>query len=455
MTLIELEERVKKDLELLRYPARDWIPETLGVLDVLVIGGGQAGLAIAFGLLRERVNRILVLDEHPEGQEGVWETFARMRTLRTPKHLTGPDLGLPSLTFQAYFEARFSEEAYQSMGKIPRDLWMAYLRWYRQMVQVPMENHAKVQKIIPLDKGFEVVYRTPEGMKSHRARRVVWATGMGGAGFWKSPEYIASIPRSHYAHTCEEIDFDALAGKRVGVLGAGASAFDNAGSALEAGARVDLYMRQKSFPNVNYYRFFEFTGFLKHTADLPDDQKLQWLQFLLAPQPPTEDNVARTRNHPAFALHAGCNWQSARFEEGQVVVTTDQGEERFDFVIFGTGFQVNPKVRPEFKLFRDFILTWGEKYPLAGGVAATYPYLSADYAFQENRPGTCPPLKHLYDFSFGATASMGLSGASISSMKYAIPRLIDGITRSFYLEDAEHHLNRVKLYADEEVTWPV
>ncbi|GGJ38968.1 NAD(P)-binding domain-containing protein [Deinococcus roseus] len=455
MTLFELEDRVKKDLELLRYPARDWIPETPDTLDVLIIGGGQAGLTIAFGLLRERVNRILVLDEHPEGQEGVWENFARMRTLRTPKHLTGPDLGIPSLTFQAYFEARFSEEEYRNMGKIPRPLWMEYLRWFRHMTGVPVENQSKVQKIIPLDQGFEVVYRTPEGIQSHRARRVVWATGMGGAGLWKNPEYAAALPRTHCAHTCEEIDFEHLAGKRVGVLGAGASAFDNAGSALEAGAKVDLYMRQKAFPNVNYYRFFEFTGFLKHTADLPDEQKLQWLKFLLAPQPPTEDNVSRTRNHPAFTLHPSCNWKSARFEEGQVVVDTDLGEERFDFVIFGTGFQVNPRVRPEFKLFREFILTWGDRYPLQGDVAEFYPYLGPDYAFQETQPGCCPPLKHLYDFTFGATASMGLSGASISSMKYAVPRLIDSITRSFYLEDAEHFLNRVKLYADEEVTWPV
>jgi len=38
----------------------------------------------------------------PEGREGVWVTFARMPTLRSPKDQTGPDLGLPSLTFEAW-----------------------------------------------------------------------------------------------------------------------------------------------------------------------------------------------------------------------------------------------------------------------------------------------------------------------------------------------------------------
>lgn len=34
------------------------------------------------------------------GKEGPWATYARMVTLRTPKHLTGLDYGMPSLTFQ-------------------------------------------------------------------------------------------------------------------------------------------------------------------------------------------------------------------------------------------------------------------------------------------------------------------------------------------------------------------
>lgn len=34
------------------------------------------------------------------GREGPWTTYARMVTLRTPKHLTGLDYGMPSLTFQ-------------------------------------------------------------------------------------------------------------------------------------------------------------------------------------------------------------------------------------------------------------------------------------------------------------------------------------------------------------------
>ena len=68
-----------------------------------------------------------------------------------------------------------------------------------------------------------------------RARRVVLATGIEGSGQWDVPASIRDgLPRRLWAHTREDIDFGALAGKRVAVLGAGASAFDNAATALDA-----------------------------------------------------------------------------------------------------------------------------------------------------------------------------------------------------------------------------
>jgi hypothetical protein len=46
-----------------------------------------------------------------------------MRTLRTPKHLTGLDYGMPSLTFQAFYEARFGLAAWHKLDKIPKEMW--------------------------------------------------------------------------------------------------------------------------------------------------------------------------------------------------------------------------------------------------------------------------------------------------------------------------------------------
>lgn len=123
MSLEALNERVQTDLSYLAYGGADWVrplehPEG-HVYDVVIVGGGQSGLGAAFGLLRERISNIVVIDENKEGQEGPWETYARMVTLRTPKHLTSIDLGIPSLTFRAWREAQTGPEGWAAVDKIP------------------------------------------------------------------------------------------------------------------------------------------------------------------------------------------------------------------------------------------------------------------------------------------------------------------------------------------------
>lgn len=113
----------------------------------MIIGGGQGGLSIAFGLLREKVRHILVIDENPPGQEGPWRTFARMRTLRSPKHLTGPDLGIPNLSFQAWYEAQFGSKAFEALHLAPKGIWADYLDWYRRVLNIPVQNNTRAGAI--------------------------------------------------------------------------------------------------------------------------------------------------------------------------------------------------------------------------------------------------------------------------------------------------------------------
>ena len=116
-----LEERVSHDLSIIGYPINEWVPAKFDsdgqrVLDVLIVGGGQGGLAIAFQLLRERASNILIVDSADAGNEGPWRYYARMPILRSPKEVNGPDLNIPSLAFQSWYEAQYGRFSWSELN---------------------------------------------------------------------------------------------------------------------------------------------------------------------------------------------------------------------------------------------------------------------------------------------------------------------------------------------------
>jgi hypothetical protein len=240
--LTALEGRVHADLARIAHPETAWLTPRLGpdgrpALDVLVVGAGQSGLATAFGLMRSQVTNILVLDRSDEGREGPWLSYARMPTLRSPKHFTGPDLDVPSLTYQSWHEARFGEQDWRTLDLIPRELWAEYLLWFRRVVSVPVRNSCEVTEVGPAAGGLLALQvRSAAGLETVFARKIVLATGQEGMGDWTIPEALRDLPSSLCVHAAQPIDFARLRGKKVAVIGAGASAFDNAATALEQGA---------------------------------------------------------------------------------------------------------------------------------------------------------------------------------------------------------------------------
>src|SRR4051812_11162741 len=253
MSLEALNEQVKRDLSFLSFGMSEWarpLKHTeVHVYDVIIVGGGQSGLAAAFGLMRERIMNILVLDENPEGYEGPWETYARMVTLRTPKHLTSIDLGIPSLTFRSFWEAQFGAKSWEAIDKIPRGDWMNYLRWYRKVLGLPVKNEVTLNLIEPFENNLYRLHLAGQGACANTllARKVILATGIQGGGEWHVPPMISEkLPAHLYAHTSKAIDFAALKGKKIAILGGGASAFDNAHFALTEGvALAHVFVRRK------------------------------------------------------------------------------------------------------------------------------------------------------------------------------------------------------------------
>ena len=219
-----LTERVRDDLARVAHPSMGWLEPRIGpdgreALDVLIVGGGQSGVAIAFGLMRAQVCNVLVVDRAGRGFEGPWLTYARMHTLRSPKDYTGPDLDLPNLGYQAWHEARYGAASWKALDLIGREDWAAYLGWVRDTTGVPVQSETEVVDIDTAGGGLLAVTFS-DGLVRF-ARKVVLATGQDGAGLWWMPDFVAALPARFRAHAADPIDFSRLCGKRVGVLVSG------------------------------------------------------------------------------------------------------------------------------------------------------------------------------------------------------------------------------------------
>jgi cation diffusion facilitator CzcD-associated flavoprotein CzcO len=459
--LAALEARLAEDLALLEYPPPDWVvphrrPDGSRVLEVAIIGAGMVGQAVAFALLRDGVPNILCLDAAPEGQEGPWLTYARMLTLRSPKFLQGPSMGIGALTFRAWYTAQHGAAGWKALDKPDRPTWMAYLAWYRRVLALPVRNHAAVTRIVPDGALFALHLAGGEILW---ARHVVLATGRDGLGGPQVPAEFVHLPPSRCAHSRDAIDFSALAGKRVAVIGAGASAIDNAATALEAGAaEVTLLVRRAELPRVNKFTATVAPGFTHGLATATPAWRRDFYAYMFEAQVPIpRDSLLRfARHRPRARLWLGAPVREARLQGDTVVLATPKGTLEADFVILGTGFVQDISRRPELAEVAPEIALWRHHDP-ASGMFADYPWLDAAFAFTP-RPGvTAPHLARLHCFNFAATASHGKVSGDIPAISDGVARLSRGIAAALFNADIEAHFARIKAFSRAELQgdeWP-
>jgi len=439
--LRELEAQIRVDLDMLRYPV-DPLPYARrpGVLEVAVIGAGQTGKAVAFGLDRFGFHNVKVFDRNPPGLQGPWRTYARNHLLRTRKSETGGlHWGFPNLHFQRWCDLKFGEEYFRSIGKIPRLVWAEYLDWFGDVLQLPIEYNADVTDIVwnPDLECFEL--ETSNGIA--RAQFVVLCTGIESAGHQRFPERVrSSLPSHAYSHTMEDLPVDRLLGRDVVVVGGGASAFDTANAALEAGANsVDLLLRRRTLPPIHRVCMASrWHGYHRHYIELSDEMKWAYsLADLDLGVPPPRDTYYEAIRDERFNIYANAGIDSLRYQGGKIIGRYGGTEMRHDYMICGTGSRNLLADQRELQSILPRVRLWKNGH--LPNDLATHPEL-------ENSPYLGPALQfmplqgrdhfvsRIYYLCSGVAHLSGFR-CNLSGLQYAAQRVCHDISRTLFIEN--------------------
>jgi len=460
--LEDLAGALARELEFLALPASPWVAPAVGpdgsrLLDVLVVGAGMYGVAAAGALRLRGVTNVLLVDRAEAGREGPWLTTARMQTLRSPKHLPGVDLGLPALTFRAWYTAHHGHDAWLRLGKIVTADWADYLNWVRGALQLTVRNDAEVVAVRPADRYVSAHLRTGGVL---RARRVVLATGRLGVGGPNLPAFVdPELGPDRVAHTSDLIDFAHLVGARVAVVGAGPSAWDSAATALESGARsVDLYVRRRVLPQVNKLRASATAAFFEGWGALSIGDRWRLACYLDDRQtPPPRESVLRAIAQAALAVHLDTPVLSVAADRDRVVLTLgpDPRKVSVDFVVLATGYRVDLASVPELAELAPHVATWGDVYQAPAGLErpdrARFPFLGDGFELTAREPGAPAGLSRVHLFNHGAFASLGAVASDIPGVSFGATRLSSRICGAFFAEDLGHVLGELAAFDEAEL----
>ncbi|MBP6019184.1 MAG: NAD(P)/FAD-dependent oxidoreductase [Burkholderiaceae bacterium] len=469
-TPTSLEQQLNHELELLCLPEAPWMPQCTyhgeNIMDVAIIGAGMAGLTAAAALKFIGIANIGLYDAAPANQEGPWATHARMQTLRSPKELTGPALGIPSLTFRAWYTSVYGKSAWKTLDRIPRLVWHDYLQWYKQALALPVHNQhslTSIQTVQADDINTPIIrleFSTDSGVAAPQiryARHLVLATGMDGLGGANIPATFQNLDRSVWRHSSEIIDFSSLRSKRVAIIGGGDSALDAAATALEAQAtQVDIYIRTAEFSQINYWKAFAHSGHRYGYQLLNQAQRATMLGFLLnQPTPPSRGTIQRLSTASNLSLHFNQHVEEITAHQGELRFSTDATTTHTaDFLILATGYQTDLQQRPELRpllphlRFFDAGALDGRK-PEQGGII---PMLEEDFSFCAKTEDGSSLLSRTHCFTSQALLSLGKICGDIPGISVGAQRLAQGIAAKLYKAEHTWHSKAVQGYDEHEVS---
>jgi putative flavoprotein involved in K+ transport len=280
--------------------------------EVVVIGGGQAGLAIGY-LLAQQGRRFTILEAAGE-PAAAWRTRWDSLKLFTPVRYDS----LPGLAFPG------DPDSYPGRNDV-----VAYLTDYAQRFELPVEFNSRVESVRHRDGGFLVELAD----RTYEANQVVVATGPFQVPFTPAiaadlSSEVAQLHSSQYRSPAD------LAAASVLVVGGGNTGFQIAAElALSREVHLAVGARQTPLPQRilgrDLFRYLEATRLMNRTVTSRIGQRMKDRETLIGSSP----RRARRQGIKVRPRASGAQGSAVKFADGSEVAVAA--------VVWGTGFRLD------------------------------------------------------------------------------------------------------------------
>ncbi len=259
---------------------------------------------------------------------------------------SGPDWHLDTAgehTFAAFFEDRGLSRA--ENDPVPIGVFLDHTDWFRE--QKGFDVDERLVDTLEAD-GAGAFAATMEDGTTITAEKVLAAPGI--RHFVALPAWHEGVPEHRRAHTCDLVDFDALAGARVVVVGGRQSAYEWSALLCDHGAAsVDVVHRHPapafervSWEFVNPYveQTLAQRGWWRSLS--ADEQRAIALEFWQVGRLTLEPWLTPRLRPDVVTVHASC--EVVDVEEGDeatVLGLTDGSRLTADFVVFASGYRAD------------------------------------------------------------------------------------------------------------------
>jgi FAD-dependent urate hydroxylase len=313
---------------------------------IAIIGAGPYGLSAAAHLGRLPNTKLLVFGRPMSFWQDQMPRGMFLRSGWRASYIADPEQALTLEKYQSGIGERVPTP-------VPLDRFVSYGMWFQKQV-VPELDTRLVERVTPISDRFRL---SLEGGDTTIVDRVVVTAGI--APFAYTPPEFSSLPNSLASHASEHKDFAAFRGKNVAVVGGGQSALESAALLKEAGADVQVFVREKQLHFLGWRkritRFQLLSKLLYSWTDVGPAGLSQLVShpdyFRFLPRG-IQDPIARRCIRPAGAgwlrsrldgvrLHLGRTIVDAQVKDSRLKLQTGTGSSySVDHLLIGTGYKV-------------------------------------------------------------------------------------------------------------------